>query len=369
MISPGLNQYEVILNEKYYLRELVKSISLDESLEEISLRASVSLVIGEGWPGVDPGQDIRITGIPFGGSEPVELLSGVVWTAENEFRGNDSLNLTIYDRTIYLSKSEDEYLFPAGQTASQRLKKYAADWDIRISDIPDTGVALSKAVYRARPIYKMITDDLKETVKKGGDLYRPRMTSSGLELYRLGSNQTVWVLEPGVNIEEINQHRTLDDAVTQVKVFGQQKKAARGKEEIDTSKMTLEEIGRKYGATVDAKGKVKKPELPSPVLVIEKGQTDKFGTLQRVIQDPDIKTAAEGRKAAQAMLSGVQETFTVRAIGINTIRAGDKVELVGSGLELLAISVRHELGDPGSMTLTLATWDYVRRRFFYDGSN
>lgn len=334
MINPGLNRYEVVLANKYYLRELVESITLEESLDEIAYRATIRLVVTPDFPGIAPGQEIRVSGIPFGGSSMVYLLHpGVVWEVESEARGGavKRLIITAYDRVIYLAKSEDEYLFPAAQTASQRLKRYASDWGIPLATVADTGVVLAKAVYRAQPLWNMIMSDLKETVAKGGDMFRPRMTPSGLELVKVGSNKTVWVLEAKQNIEELVQRRTLEGAATQVKVLGHAGEDKR-----------------------------------SPVLAIVKGETAKYGTLQRVISDEKIKTPAQAKTAGQKALAGMQETFTVTAIDINTIRAGDKVRL--NQMDLYVMSVRHELGSPGHMTLELASADYIRRVVYGYGS-
>ncbi|MCL4440914.1 MAG: phage portal protein [Firmicutes bacterium] len=332
MINPGLSKYEVVLANKYYLRELIESISLEESLDEIAYRATIKLVVTPDFPGIAPGQEIRVSGIPFGGSSMVYLLHpGVVWEVESETRGLKHLTVTTYDKAIYLAKSEDEYLFPAGQTASQRLKRYAADWGVPLGAVTDTGISLAKAVYRAQPIWEMIMSDLKETVAKGGDMYRPRMTPDGLELVKLGSNKTVWVLEAEQNIEDLTQRRTLEGAVTQVKVLGHAGEDTR-----------------------------------SPVLAIAKGETAKYGTLQRVISDEKIKTPAQAKTVGQKALAGMQETFTVTAIDINTIRAGDKMKL--NSMELLVKSVRHELGSPGHMTLELASTDYIRRVVYGYGS-
>lgn len=68
------------------------------------------------------------------------------------------------------------------------------------------------------------------------------------------------------------------------------------------------------------------------------------------------------------MLSGIQETISVTSLDINTIRAGDKVDLAGSGMELIAMTVRHELGDPGKMVLELGSPELVRRRFYMNES-
>ncbi|MBW2672127.1 MAG: phage portal protein [Deltaproteobacteria bacterium] len=329
MINPGLTLYEVVLAGEWYLREIVESITIEESLDEIATRATVVMVVTPDFPGIAPGQAMRVSGIPFGGTSMVVLLDGVVWECDSVTRGQKHLTVTVYDRSIYLARSEDEYLFPAGQTATQRLKRYAADWGIPLGQVADTGVALAKAIYRAQPIYNMMLADLRETVSKGGGLFRPRMTGTSLDLIPLGSNKTVWVLEADQNVEEINQRRTLEGTVTQVKVLG-----------------AAPEEGR------------------SPVLALEKGET-KYGTLQRVIQDPKVTNVAAAKQAAREMLDGIQETITVTALDINTIRAGDKVQL--NGMDLLVTSARHNLGSPGHMTLELAAESYVRRRYYAKG--
>jgi len=334
MISTDLTSYKVVLANKWFLRELIESIILEESLDEIAYRATIRLVVTPDFPGIAPGQEIRVSGTPFSGSSMVYLLHpGVVWEIESEARGGAVKHLTVtaYDKAIYLAKSEDECLFPAGQTAAQRLKRYAADWGIPLGTVADTGVALAKAVYRARPIWDMIVADLRETVKKGGKMFRPRMGANGLELVELGTNSTVWVLETEQNVEDLIQRRSLEGAVTQVKVLGHAV-----------------------------------AEQRSPVLAVVKGETTKYGTLQRVITDEQIKTVAQAQEAAKRALSGMQETFTVTAIDINTIRAGDKVKL--NQLDLYVMSVRHELGSPGHMTLELASADYIRRVVYGYGS-
>jgi hypothetical protein len=334
MITPGTShEYDIVLADKYLLGNLAISMSIEESQDEIAMRGEVELIVTDDLPGITPGQGIRIIGFPFDTQAyKVSLLHpGVVWECNSSTRGQKHLTVNIYDKTIYLAKSEDEYLFNANQTASQRLQRLCSDWNIPVKSIPDTGVKLAKALRRSSTIYSMIQADLKETVKKGGGMYRPRMTPQGLELYKIGSNETVWVLEPE-NMEELIQKRTLEGTVTKVKVLGQ-----------STDENTL-----------------------SPVLAIETGETGKYGTLQKILSDSNIKTTAEGKTAAQQMLTGVQETFTVTAIDVNTIRAGDKVAL--SGLQLIVTSVRHELGTPGRMTLELASEDYVRRQYYLDES-
>jgi hypothetical protein len=102
-------------------------------------------------------------------------------------------------------------------------------------------------------------------------------------------------------------------------------------------------------------------EKLSPVLALTKGETEKYGTLQKVIQDCKIETVDEAKKAAKNALAGMQETFSATAPDINTIRAGDKVRL--NGLELIVTHAVHRLGTPGHMELELAAEEKVRRDF------
>lgn len=321
--------YEVVLQNKYYLRELIENISLTESLDQIAYQASITLNIPGDFPGIEPGQEIRISGVPFGATNQVPLLHpGVVWECSSTASVIKKMTLTVYDRTIYLAKSEDECLFAAGGTASQRLKKYATDWEIKLAALPDTKTKLKKSVYRAQTIYSMIMNDLKETVKSGGDMYIPRMTSSGLELFKIGGNKTVWRLE---GIEEATQSRTLEETVTRVKVLGT-------------------ESGE---------------DAPAKVLAIASGETAKYGVLQRIVQDDDVKTTEAAKKLAQSMLTGKGVSYSVSCTDLNTVRAGDKVNF--NGLGLIVSSVTHQLGDPGHMTLELSSFEEVKRRYFLDG--
>jgi len=332
MINPGLSKYEVVLANKYFLREIIESITIEESLDEIATRATIKMVVTPDFPGITPGQECRVSGIPFDGSSMVYLLHpGVVWECESENSGQKHLTAIVYDKIIYPAKSEDEYLFPAGYTATQRLKQYATDWGIPLSTLPDTGVPLAKAVYRAQPLWLMMQNDLKETVMKGGNMYRPRFApGGGLELVKLGSNKTVWMLESDQNIEDLTQLRTLEGTVTQVKVLG--------------------------NAAEDQR---------SPVLATVKGETSKYGTLQKVLSDSKITTPGQAQTAGKKMLTGMHETFTVMGIDINTIRAGDKVWL--NGLEPLVKSVRHEFGSPGRMTLELTWPEIIRKEVYSNG--
>ncbi|WP_458125644.1 XkdQ/YqbQ family protein [Paenibacillus sp. Z3-2] len=326
--------YKVIVDDKYDITKLVETITLKDSLDQIAYQANIRLAVSasSGLPSISPGMAVRISGVPFGEKSMVHLLHpAVIWEVESSNSGTKRLSLTVYDRMIYLEKSEDEFLLPKDQTATQRLKTYAKEWKIPYATLPETKTKLGKAVYRSQTIFSMMFADLKETAKSGGDMYHPRMIPGGLQLYQVGSNTKVYELD---RLIDLTQMRTLEGAVTKVKVMA---------------------------ASESTSGK----EVPSKVLAIEQNGVEELGTLQKLIEDDQVKSTTAAKKLAKSHLTGIQETFTISAPDVNTIRAGDAVLL--KGLKLIVMSVSRDLSaGPGTMTLELGTAELVKRRYYLE---
>ncbi|MGN7411336.1 XkdQ/YqbQ family protein [Paenibacillus sp. SAF-068] len=326
--------YKVIVDDKYDITKLVETITLKDSLDQIAYQANIRLAVSasSGLPSISPGMAVRISGVPFGEKSMVHLLHpAVIWEVESLNSGTKRLSLTVYDRMIYLEKSEDEFLLPKDQTATQRLKTYAKEWKIPYATLPDTKTKLGKAVYRSQTIFSMMFADLKETAKSGGEMYHPRMTPGGLQLFQVGSNAKVYELD---RLIDLTQMRTLEGAVTKVKVMA---------------------------ASESGSGK----EVPSKVLAIEQNGVEELGTLQKLIEDDQVKSTTAAKKLAKSKLTGIQETFTISAPDVNTIRAGDAVLL--KGLKLIVMSVSRDLSaGPGTMTLELGTAELVKRRVYLE---
>ncbi len=317
-----MSDCDVVLDDRYSLADSVESVSLEEGLQDIAARASVNLVVTSGFPILGPGQALQV----FWAGKPI--FDGVVWECSSVARGRKQLTVTAYDRTVYLAKSEDECLLPAGETAAQRLRRYAAAWGVGLGSVADTKVALAKDVRRSQSIYSMIRADLVETVRKGGGMFRARMAGRTLELAQLGANLAPWLLTVGQNVSEVSQRRTLEGSRTKVKVLGQ---------------ATGEELAE--------------------VRVTALGDTARFGTLQGLLQDSRITTPAEAKTAGEQALVGLQETLSVGVLGIEPIRAGDVADL--DGVRHLVTRVAHNLAPgPGRMSLDLASADHVRRLFY-----
>lgn len=240
IVTPSVCRYDVILQNKYFLRECIQFLTLEDRLDEVAYCGKVKLAVPDdqftGLPIIIPGMEIRISGTKFGESKYSYLIQpGVVWDVEIDNRARRNWNLTIYDRTIYLSKSEDQFLFQEGTTASDRIKQICSEWNIPILNIPDTKQALAQDVVRAKSLWNIIQDQLKETAEKSGKLFTVRMQPDGLELFEIGSNVDPWVFEFAVNLQSVRQKQTLNGAVTKVKVLGKQEKGSTAPIEFETN--------------------------------------------------------------------------------------------------------------------------------------
>jgi len=320
--------YQVILGGKYDITEAVQagSMSLSDALDDIAMRFKMTVIVVPGLPDIKPPMPIVLKGIPASGSSMVTLFDGVVWDVIDSYKGMHSISITAYERTKYMAESEDEYLFNAGMTASSIIKRIASDWSIPLGSIADTKIKLAKQLFRGgKNLYSIVRDVLAETVDKGGGMYIPRMAGGKLELVPIGSNSTVWSLE---TIESAERTITMDGMVTKVKVLGSN----------------------------DSDSKL------SPVLAIVTGDTARYGTIQKVYSDSQVKSVSDAKLAGQKLLSGPVETFSYSGIDINTIRAGDKVRF--DGRDLIVTSVEHVLGESGHMNMELAPLEVVKKKYY-----
>ncbi|MCT4593188.1 MAG: XkdQ [Anaeromicrobium sp.] len=316
----------LIFKDKYKIDNLNEGIQLSEAIDTIAYTATIQLTITDELDkiGIDKGDAIEILETNFETKELESVFKGIIWEKDTDRRIRKAGRIICKERTVYLEESEDEYLFPAGQPATQRAKKLCSDWGIPIGSFENTIIPLSKAVYRSESIYGIMLKDLQETAQKGGELYIYQMKGN-LDLIKVGSNKKVWDISN--IIEEVNQKSSLDGTVTQVKVLGKEEK-----------------------------------DIKTPVIGIYKKDADKYGTVQKIIQDEKIKSAADAKSRANNMFSPGTGSITTTGIDINSIRAGDKVKL--NGFEIFVSEVTHKLGNPGRMSLTLENYDQIRRRFY-----
>lgn len=354
---------EIVLDGKYYLGDLVESAILNDSLAEISYRGDITLVATPDLKAlsVAPKRTIIVQGTDPARQTKTNLLDGIVWTTEDRnIGGRNHLALGVRDRTINIAKSEAEYLFRPGMTATERIAKYAKDWNIEVGSLVDTEVKLGKTVHRAQSIYSMIQKDLAETAKQSGELYLVRMVGTKLYLVKLGSNTAVWRLEA---LEEATNHKTLEGAVTKVLVTGADIQ--------DTKTPVFITVDNPDPALGTIQKIIQDSQLTTPDAAKNAGNVKAHKTsvssaltttAKLAMKTPTAVLLANDMATAKSMVGGVQETETLEAPDVPTIRAGDKVKY--DNQYWLVTEVEHRLGTPGHMRLFLGDTDYVRRRYY-----
>ncbi|AEE95791.1 XkdQ/YqbQ family protein [Mahella australiensis] len=320
--------YQVIVGGKYDITSVLQegSLSLSDAIDDIAMRFKATVSYVAGLPDMKPPTPIVLKGTPTNGSGMATLFDGIIWDVNDRYGGAHECSITAYERIKYMAESEDEYLFNAGMTASSIIRKIAGDWSIPLGSIADTKIKLAKQIFRGgKNLYSIMRDALIETVDKGGGMYIPRMAGGKLELVPIGNNSTVWLLE---TFESVDYTTTMEGMVTKVKVVGNS----------DNDKKL------------------------SPVLAVVTGDTAKYGTIQKVHSDSQIKNASQAKTAGEKLLSGLTATFSYSGIDINTIRAGDKVKF--DGRDLIVASVEHALGEPGMMNMEIMPAIGVKKKYY-----
>ena len=328
---------DLILKNKYKIQILSESVTLKDVIDGIAYTLNISLVETEELKsiGIAKGDSIHLYDNEFGTGNYAQIFSGIIWDLDTS-KKSKKISIIGKERTIKIEESDDERLWNDGQTADQRAKIIANDWEIPIGSFANTGIALAKDK-RKETLYSMIKKDLKETAQKGGKLYKIRMDTS-LNLIELGSNTPIYKLDN--IIDDFNEKDSLDGAVTQVKVLGK-------------------EDSKKSGSSDE------KELVLSPVIGVFKKDTETYGTIQKIVDDEKVDDYAKAQAKANCLFSTGETSKNISCCkDINTLRSGDKVSVYGE--EVYITEITHNLGSAGKMNLTVMKFDDVRRKFYSD---
>lgn len=321
---------ELYLKNNYRIELLSESVTLKDSVDAIAYTLNVELALTDELRalGIAKGDSIQLYDYPFqdayGTGNILALFNGVIWDI-NKSEKDKKISIVGKERTVYIEESEGEYIWSEGETATQRINTIAYYWQIPVGTLEDTKIGLSKG-RRKESLYGMIRKDLKETAQKGGSLYRLRMDEK-LNLFELGTNAITYELSKVV--DTLNEKQSLQGMVTQVKVLG----------------------------------KNDKDDTYSPVIGVFRSNTDKYGTVQKIVQDEKIDDYAKGQSKANTLFSTGEDSITINCTqDVNILRAGHQVSLYQNIYYIT--DIMHKFGGKGSMNLVLMTWDGVKNKFY-----
>ena len=321
---------DLVLRNTYKIQILSESVSLKDAIDGIAYTLNVSLVETDELKeiGIVKGDSIELYDYAYDTASYSRIFYGVVWDTDKD-KKNKKITLTGKERTRVIEESEDEYLWSDGQTATQRGTIICNDWGIPIGTFANTSIALSKDK-RKESLFSMLKKDLKETAQKSGGLYKYRMTTS-LDLIELGTNPTIYILDS--IIDDYKEKDSLSGAITQIKVLG--KEETKGTDEL----------------------------VLSPIIGVFKRNTEKYGALQKIVDDDKVDDYSKAQSKANCLFSDGETSQTLSCCkDINTLRSGDLVSVYNE--TVCVTEITHNLGSTGKMSLSVMSLEDVRRKFY-----
>lgn len=195
-----------------------------------------------------------------------ELFQGYVFYKEKSINGNE-MQVTAYDRLIYLLKSKGTYNFK-NMTPQAITSKVCSDFGIPIGRLAD-GRSLNR-LFDAENIYNIIMTVYTIESNKSGRLYMPRMEKRKLNVIEKGSTITKFILEPETTIINSTYSESIENSINKVKMYNENGKYI-GEVTLPGIPGTLQDIYKKekgHDAQAQAKGMLKGMERTAEIEAI-----------------------------------------------------------------------------------------------------
>jgi hypothetical protein len=150
-----------------------------------------------------------------------EVFRGTIVTSALSDGGAQTIDLTCYDDLFFLTRSEDQYLFPADVPAVDILRQMFQDWGIPTGALEGPLAKMPKLVLRgslADSIFTVLT----QAFYAEGQEYVVRARNGLAEVVRPGQNAPVYHFTAGENVEGFGDEQSIADLVTEIRVIGEE---------------------------------------------------------------------------------------------------------------------------------------------------
>lgn len=309
---------------RYNVTGAVLKLTRQENDGEIAQRVTISLanvqVDGRYLSGIFSVRN-RVFIYADDGGKNDEVFRGYIWNKGYASKKNKTLTLTCYDNLIYFQESEEYQYFSAGYSTKTICGKLCDKWGVSLN-YKYQSITHPKLPLRGNLSDIFLTDLMDEVRKQTGIKGYMRSTQDTVYIDEVGTNETVYKLYrgPNGNAIETNSEVTMSGMVTKVVILGK---------EDDNDRAAVE-------ATVN-------------------GQTDVYGTLQKILNVSSGTTLAEVKAEAEEMIKDKgtpKEIYSITAVDIPWIRKGDKVEVVAGDMNgyFIVKSITH-YGEDKTMTV------------------
>lgn len=325
--NPEYTVYAVASGVKYDLTPITEAITITDQKKQMAKSVVLELAnikLGDTWMSSILMPRDRIFIYADDGEQKEEVFRGFVWTRKYQSSlSGYNLRLLCYDNLIYWQESQDHLFFADGKSTKDILSTICESWGITMSYEYES-ITHSKLALRGT-LSDIITSDILDLVKdRTGKKYVILSEKDQVIIRSYGSNSVIYEAKAGNNTTKTTSEYTMDDMTTKVIIYGK--------------------------ADDDDR---------QPVEATLSGNTEKYGTLQKIINRSTNTSLADAKKEAQSMLDedGTPKwEYTVELVDIPWIRKGDKVKVAAGDIvdTLIAVSIDRDISNKGkTMTLTL----------------
>ena len=326
--NPIYTVYVIDGKTKYKLTPAVIDLSFSNQERQVAQSVSINVMnlkVKDKWLSGILKVRQRVMIYANDGDQNGEVFRGWIWTRYYQSETESHIiQLKCYDNLIYLQESEDSLYFSKGQNTKSVMNTICKKWGINLNYSYST-ITHPKLVLRGSLTDIFMSDILDPVKDRTGNKYVITSQKDTMYVKKVGTNKKVYKIEKKNNAIDTRIEQTMDGVITKVVILGKAN---------------------------DKTDKV-------PVVATVKGDTSKYGTLQK-LQDKDKDTSlADAKKEAKNTISehGTPKTeYLVKTTDIPWIQKGDKVHVKAGGIDkdLIAVSVERDISNrEKSMTLTL----------------
>ena len=328
--NPIYTVYAVVNGKKYELTNVVESIDLSDQMGQMAQAANITVMnveVGGTWMTNLLKVRSRIFIYANDGSGNREVFRGYIWSRPYRASLTErEITLKCYDDLIYFLNSEDADYFSAGKSTEDVVRTLCEKWGVEL-DYQYESITHAKLALRGTLGDIILTDLLDQVQAQTGKKYVLLMNQGKIQIKTLGSNTTIYQLTAGTNAIRTNSDVTMEGMVTKVIIYG--------KAEDDDSR--------------------------APIEAIVTGDTDTYGTLQKIITRDENTSLEDAKKEAQTMIDQEGEPFweyDICTVDIPWIRKGDLVYVNAGDIKnkyLIASDVDREISNKKKeMIITLS---------------
>jgi hypothetical protein len=131
--------------------------------------------------------------------------------------GNSLINISCYDRGIYLKRNEATYKFKS-TTPEAIAKRICVDFDIPVGSIITTGIKITRN-FIGISLYKIIQTAYTLAAEQTGKQYMIRFSGSKLNVIEKAVTDETLIIEGGSNLMSASTSESISNMINQVVIY------------------------------------------------------------------------------------------------------------------------------------------------------